>query len=106
MLPRSLRLSRAGFEEAKGLRKIHTPHFTISYGTAAPLRGGSAIIVPKKAVKSAVGRHLLKRRIRAVLLPFSSKDRVLIVSAKASAYTLSFEECKKELSEALSAILN
>lgn len=104
MLPRSLRLTRRGFEESRGLRRAHSPHFSISYGyseTAA----GSAVIVPKKVVKGAVTRHLMKRRIRAILRPYSSSNRILIVSAKAGADALPYAEIEKEISSVLDSIV-
>lgn len=105
MLPRSLRLTRKGFEDARGLSRVTTPHFSISHGPA-PLEGGSAIIVSKKVVKGAVGRHLLKRRVRAALHRWSRKDYVLIVTARAGAQELSVAEIENELSGVLKAILS
>jgi ribonuclease P protein component len=104
MLPRSLRLTRRGFEENRGLRRAHSPHFFISYGPAVD-EGGSAVIVPKKAVKGAVARHLLKRRIRALLRPYSTRDRVIIVQAKAGAADISYEQMHEELSPLLESVV-
>jgi ribonuclease P protein component len=105
MIPRSLRLTRKGFEQARGLRRTASPHFAVSYGPADQSNGGSAIVVPKKVVKSAVGRHLLKRRIRAVLKPRSSKDAILVVFARSGAADLSFQELERELSSLLEGIM-
>ncbi|MDB4991948.1 MAG: Ribonuclease protein component [Parcubacteria group bacterium] len=105
MLPKTLRLSRQGFESIRGLRRTTSPHFSISYGPA-PKTGGSAIIVPKKAVKGAVTRHLLKRRVRAIILPWSREDQILIISARGGAADLSYSELENELSTALTAILS
>lgn len=105
MLPRPLRLSRQGFENARGLRRTTSPHFSISYGPV-PSDGGSAVIVPKKAVKGAVTRHLLKRRIRAIITPWSAVNQVLIISVRSGAQKLSAGELKDELSTALTAILS
>jgi ribonuclease P protein component len=104
MLPRSLRLTRKGFENALGVSRIRTPHFTISYKNNTQL-GGSAVIVPKKAVKKAASRHQLKRKVREALRPWSSPSRILIVSARTGADSLSSEEIKRELSAELEAIL-
>jgi ribonuclease P protein component len=92
------------FEASRGGKVHSTPHFRISYKLEAE-RGGSAVIVPKKVVMGAVGRHLLKRRIREVLRPWSARDRILIVSARSGAETLPYQELQSELSGALSAIL-
>ena len=104
MLPRSLRLTRRGFEENRGLRRAHSPHFFISYGPAAS-DGGSAVIVPKKAVKGAVARHLLKRRVRAIMKPYSAPERVIIVQAKSGAAELSFSQVQEELSPLLESVV-
>lgn len=86
------------------LERVHGPHFSVSYSTIQPF-GGSAVVVPKKVVKKAVNRHLLKRRMRAILLPHSSSSRVLVVYAKAGASKLPFGEIERELSELISRIL-
>jgi len=104
MLPRSLRLTRRGFEDNRGLRRAHSPHFLISHGPAAT-EGGSAVIVPKKAVKGAVARHLLKRRIRALLQPYSSPSHVIIVTAKTGANDLSYAQIHEELSPLLDSVV-
>ncbi len=105
MIPRSLRLSREGFEDSRGLRRVQSAHFSISYGVSADATGGSAIIVPKKAVSGAVARHLLKRRVRAIIRPYSAKGRILIVSAKKGSQELSYAEIENELSPLLRAII-
>jgi len=106
MIPRSLRLTRKGFEHTRGLRRTASPHFALSYGPADPSQGGgSAVIVPKKVVKSSVGRHLLKRRVRSVLRSWSSKDRILIVFARSGAADLTFQELEHELSSLLEGIM-
>ncbi len=104
MLPRSLRLTREGFSHYSGLKRASTPHFSISYGPVLS-GGGSAAIVPKKAVASAVARHRMKRRLRALLRPWSAKDQVIIISARTGAAELSFADMEHELSEALTGIL-
>lgn len=104
MLPRSLRLTRKGFEGAVGLLRTRTPHFHISYKEAVE-DGGSAVIVPKKVVKGAVSRHLLKRRVREALRPWSLPSRILVISARTGADALTFEEIRDELSAELEAIL-
>ncbi len=105
MLPRTLRLPRQGFENTRGLRRMTSPHFSISYGYIEGF-GGSAIIVPKKAVKGAVTRHLLKRRVRALIQPWSSSEQVLIITARSGSADLTRVALKDELSQALTAILS
>jgi ribonuclease P protein component len=92
---------------------VHSTHFSLSYGavnqnpvgTEAWAIGGSGVIVPKKAVKGSVVRHLLKRRLRALLLPYSSPSRIFIVSARAKADTLSYTELEHELSTLIGSII-
>ncbi len=104
MLPRSLRLTREGFSHYSGLKRTGTPHFSISYGSV-PSRGGSAVIVPKKVLASAVARHRVKRQLRALLRSWSAKDRVIIVSVRKGAGELSYADMEHELSSALAGIL-
>ena len=97
MLPQSARL---------GLRRAHTILFSISYGPAEGGFGGSAVIVPKKVIKGAVARHQLKRRVRAILRPWSSKQQVIVVTAKTGSDTVTFSDIHDELSTAFTAILS
>lgn len=108
MFPRSLRLSRAGFGRSRTLPRKSTPHFSIS-GGRLPNAAGIGIIVPKKAVKSAVERHTLKRRLREILRELckgsDASGMTLVVTARSGAASLRYEEIKRELSEAFKAIL-
>ena len=104
MLPRTLRLSRAGFTRAGRLMRAQSAHFSISYGTSAEA-AGTAVVVPKKVAKKSVDRHRLKRQMRAVLLPYSSASRVLIAYAKPGAPLLSYQDLHQELSTLIEGIL-
>lgn len=95
MLPKSLRLSRHDFPDTRGLKRVTSPHFSISYGDAP--KGGSAVVISKKVARLAVSRHLLKRRVLAVLRPYASDGRALIVHARADAGTIPFPELREEL---------
>lgn len=105
MLPRTLRLTRQGFSSAKNLRRVTSPHFSISYQNKVAT-GGSAVIVSKKTIKSSVGRHTFKRRVRSILLPVSTPTRTIIVYGRAGAGELSFKEMQGELLELLRSILH
>ncbi|MDB5190015.1 MAG: Ribonuclease protein component [Parcubacteria group bacterium] len=106
MLPRPLRLTRQGFSNTRGLKRVHSAHFSLSYGNAETEGlGGSGVIVPKKVVKGSVDRHLLKRRLRAFLLPYSTPSRIFIVSARAKADTLSYKDLEHELSVLIGSII-
>lgn len=104
MFPRPLRLTRKAFAENRGLERSQSSHFHISY--KEPVQsGGSLIVVPKKIVKSAVGRHLLKRRLKAIVRPWSTPNRVLVISTRKGVQDLSYDQLSSELSSALQAIL-
>jgi ribonuclease P protein component len=56
------------------------------------------VIISKGAVKSAVGRNLLKRRIRAIMRPATAEpEDAFIVIARPGAADLSYDELRKEL---------
>ena len=107
MFARSLRLSRAGFERTRSLRRASAPHFSVSYGSLGQ-DAGLGVIVPKKVVKSAVARHRLKRRLREILRTLAATGglpSVIIVSARTGADSLTYAHMSDELSEAFKAIL-
>lgn len=107
MFPRSLRLGRQGIEKSRKLSRTTTGHFSISYGVL-PDTAGLGVIVPKKAVKSAVQRHRLKRRLREILRDFAKQSPTpftMVVAARAGADTLAFAQIQDELSTAFRAIL-
>lgn len=107
MFPRSLRLGRQSIEQSRKLSRATTPHFSISYGNPAT-EAGFAVIVPKKAVKSAVGRHKLKRRLRESLLDISKQQKVpqvIVIAARSGSDSLAYALIHDELSIAFKAIL-
>lgn len=95
MLPKSLRLTRQDFPDTRSLKRVTSPHFSVSYGDAP--KGGVAVVVSKKVARLAVSRHLLKRRVLAILRPYASEKRLLVVHARAGAGTLPSPELKEEL---------
>ena len=105
MLPRKLRLSRSGFEAARGLRRASSAHFSVSYTDHAAL-AGCAVVVSKKVAKSAVQRHLMKRRIRPLLLPFAGGTRAIIVHALPGSAELPPSALRDELTTLLRSILS
>lgn len=99
MIPRHLRLSRHDFEnlaDKRNLKRISSPHFSLSFDQT-PGTGGCAVVVSKKIEKSSVGRHLLKRRVRAVLKEFCTKDITLVVYAGQHSPSLTFDQLSTEL---------
>ncbi len=100
MLSRRLRLSRDHFEAAGSGQKAQSPHFSVIFKTTK--NGGCAAVVSKKVARRAVDRHLLKRRILALMRPWCSPNRSLIVYARAGAPTLPYRALTAELSPLLS----
>lgn len=102
MLPRRLRLPRAGFSPSKGAFRVASEHFSVSYTRS--LHGGGAAIVGKDVAKRSVVRHLLRRRILVIIRPWVTKTHSLVVRAKKGSPTLSFVDMQKELQDLLGRI--
>lgn len=103
MLPRKLRLSRRGFGSMGRTMRVTSPHFSVGYNTHAK-QGGATVVVPKKAVPSAVGRNRMKRRIRPLLTPFAEKGGIIIVYVRPGIAGIPFSELRKELNTLLATI--
>ena len=103
MLPRSLRLSRDEFPDTRGLKRASSPHFSVSYGESS--KGGVAVIISKKVARLAVSRHLLKRRVLAVLRSFAHKNLILVVHTRPGAAAVPFPVLRDELNSLLRSIL-
>lgn len=99
MLPRRHRLSRATFPHGRDGSRAASPHFSLSWGVARS--GGAAVVVSKKVARRSVDRHLLKRRMLAVMRPFVREDRFLVAYARTGAHTLPFKALKEELTALL-----
>ncbi|HWU24574.1 MAG TPA: ribonuclease P protein component [Candidatus Paceibacterota bacterium] len=107
MFPRSLRLGRQGIEQSRKLHRVSTAHFSISYGNSTE-SAGLGVIVPKKAVRGAVGRHRLKRLLREILREIAKTPGIpttIVVAARSGSDSLTFTQIQHELSEAFKAIL-
>lgn len=100
MVPRRQRLSRRTFPQALGARAT-SEHFSIAAAPAAPGHGGCAVVVPKKVARLSVSRHLLKRRMLAVMRPWCSPDQALVAYARSGSSALPFAAIKTELSSLL-----
>ena len=96
MVPRRLRLSRHTFPLSRSGTRLSTSHFSLVWGRAQK-GGGCAAVISKKVARRSVDRHLLKRRIMAVLLPWCGPDRFFVVYALSGSNTLSFQALKEEL---------
>ncbi|HEX5774838.1 MAG TPA: ribonuclease P protein component [Candidatus Paceibacterota bacterium] len=96
MIPRRLRLSRAQFAHRTNGKRAESAHFSVTY-RAAPGQGGCSSVISKKVAKRAVDRHLLKRRMNTVLLPWCSPTRSIVVYARAGSLALTFRALNEEL---------
>lgn len=104
MIPRTMRLSRAHFAPSGPEKRATSEHFSLSV-RESQASGGCAAVISKKTAKLSVSRHLLKRRILSVLKPWCSKDKAIIVYARAGAPTLTYQELKAELEELIARTL-
>jgi RNase P protein component len=95
MLPRRLRLSRASFPGRTAGARASSESFSVVSGPSKG--GGCAAVVGKSVARRANARNLLKRRMLAVLRPWCSPDRYLVVYAKAAAATLPYRTLAAEL---------
>lgn len=102
MLPRRLRLSRTSFPSRSTGNRASSPSFTAVFGVSK--EGGCAAVVGKAVARRAVARHLLKRRIFAIIRPWCRTDRFLVVHARSSAASLSYKELAAELTELMRRI--
>lgn len=103
MVPSRARLPRHGFSLLRTLPKAHSAHLTLAYGEGQPV-SGVAVVVPKKAAKKAVSRHLVKRRLRSLLAPYAAPGRVLVFFTKSGADSLPFPTLSAEAGELLSRV--
>lgn len=92
-----MRLSRAHFAPHGPEKRVSSAHFSLSLRAAAPKTGGCAAVVSKKVARHAVARHLIKRRIFAVIRPFCQDDHALVVFARSGAATLPFSVVQEEI---------
>lgn len=103
MLKRGLRLKRSTFPAVGVGARTKSEHFSIVSGTSKS-SSGCAVVVSKKVAKKSVDRHLLKRRVQAVMAPFCKKGRFIVVYAKNGSEKLNFQTLKKELVTLLTQI--
>lgn len=96
MLPRRSRLPRNGFSAVRTIPRMHGTFLSLSFGKT-PVATGYAVIVPKKAVKKSVARHLLKRRLRSLITPYIAAGFICLVTARAGADMRTFAELHEEL---------
>ncbi len=103
MIVRRRRLARTDFSVLlKSGRRVNTQHFSLLY---SPNVSGLAVVVSKKVIKTAVGRHKIKRRVQSILNTITASYGYVIFARKGVS-TLSFFEIQEELGTLLIHITN
>lgn len=83
-----------------GAKRVSSPYFIL----VAPREvRGYAVVIPKKIIKGAVDRHLLKRRVLSALRQLELPE-ALVVFPKADASELAFEGLRGELAALVSKL--
>ncbi len=103
---RRIHLSRPDFTAVssdRAAQRLTSSHFSVTISNKGI---GLAVVVSKKVAKSSVARHLLKRRIREIVAPFSSDMSAVIVYARPGAALLPFSEIATEISTLLQPFHN
>ena len=106
MLPKKFRATKKEIENTLKNGKIISAGFIYAKVSYRDLKNPTfAIIVPKKTEKTSVGRHLLKRRVGAVLesiIPsIENFNRTIIFFVQKSTTKPDFSEIKKSVLEIL-----
>lgn len=116
MLPLKSRVKKVDFPKImKEGVFLHGPNFYVRYldrngSTGSPqetLPSLFSFVVPNKVKKTSVGRHLIKRRMSAVVekLLITLKPSIsAIIFAKKDVSDVSFNDIKKEIKELLNKI--
>lgn len=95
MLAKTQRLDRAGFDRVfTGGKRVHSTLFQVIFLPAPILT--AAAVVPKKAVKGAVSRNHLRRRIYHILRELGVTGQYVVI-AKRGIEGTSYETLKEEL---------
>lgn len=101
MIARRNRLARENFQTLlKVGRRISSKHFSITYSKSIK---GCAVVVGKKIIKTSVGRHKIKRRVK-YMLNMLEINYGCVIFAKKGASLLSFSDLKEEISTLLDNI--
>lgn len=102
MIPRRLRLSRARFPSGRAGSRSQSEHFSLVTGPSS--EGGCAVVVGKAVARRSVDRHLLKRRMFAVLRPYCAPGRFLVLYARTGASRLPYGALAEELARLLQSV--
>ena len=110
-MPGRRALSRSDFSLISGDRsskRAASTHFSVTYSSQG---SGLAVVVSKKVAKSAVERHLIKRRIREAAHAVANREAVvqsygaLIIYARTGVGARPFAEIQAELTPLLEQLL-
>ncbi len=94
MIVRRNRLTRTNFSVLlKSGKRITTTYFLLLF---SPTVSGYAVVVSKKVIKTAVGRHKTKRQVQSILNTITPSCGY-VVFARKGVNTLSFLEIQREL---------
>lgn len=99
MLPRKNRLQRPDFTLLASGKRFSTEHFSCTQKDSDTLK--VAIVVSKKTAKKSPDRHLLKRRVSAVLEQNPPPPGLYNIFARKGSQLLSYQEIKTEISTLL-----
>ena len=97
MFKKRNRINGSGFEHYfKTGKRLHSPSFTLVYSDEQHLK--VAVVVPKKVIKTAIGRNRLRRQMYHVLKPArSGATGVFIIIVKKTADLQFTDTTKQEL---------
>ncbi len=98
-----------GYISKKGRRfqKAHVGATILTNPSEKNIKAGYAIVVPKKAIKSAVGRNKAKRRTKAIVIRnfLNKKNRSAIVFfLRKGSNTAKFSTYKEEVNDLFNKI--
>lgn len=103
MLPRRRRVPRALFPSGAS-RRLQSTHFS---ATITPIPGAhrddgaATVVVSKKVARRSVDRHLLRRRMLAILSKAYVKGHITVVYARKGSTDLSYQLLASELTHLL-----
>lgn len=85
--------------------RVESPHFSATLSPlpkSHPTDGAAAAVVSKKVARRAVDRHLLKRRMLAILSKAYIPGKITVVYARGGAASLPYRSLAAELTSLLS----
>jgi len=99
MLPRRNRIHRTDFSATNKEKRTTTEHFSCTRADSLTLKVG--IIISKKTAKKSTDRHLLKRRISAVVEKIKPQKAKYMIYARKGSETLTYAKIETEITKLL-----